>query len=76
MFSMFEPDVKPSHLGLTRGDHVSWPIVKTMIPMIMMINILYGHHPLRWLPPHSANLITPNQHGSSDDGGRAHYKVH
>jgi hypothetical protein len=37
--------VTPSHLEVTRGDHVSWPTMKTVIPMMMMINILTGNNP-------------------------------
>jgi hypothetical protein len=29
----------PPCLGVTRGDHVSWPTMKTMIPMTMMISL-------------------------------------
>jgi hypothetical protein len=68
--------VTPSHLGVTRGDQVSWPAMKTVIPMMVIISILHRQQPLKCLPPHSAQLITPNQHGALDAGGPAHYKVH
>jgi hypothetical protein len=50
-------DVLPPHLGVTRGDHVSWPTMKTMIPMMMMIGILHRQQPLRCLPPHPTQLM-------------------
>jgi hypothetical protein len=57
--------VTPSHLGVTRGDHVSWSTMKTMIPE-MIINILHRQQPLRCLPPHHLNSAhSLDQHGSS-----------
>ena len=68
----------PSHLGVTRGDHVSWPAMKTVILMMMMINILIGSSPsiLQMPPSSSARLITPNYHGSLEEVGPTHYELH
>jgi hypothetical protein len=41
----------PSHIGVTRGDHVSWLAMKIVIPMMMMICILHGQLPLICFPP-------------------------
>jgi hypothetical protein len=61
---LFTLEMLPPHLGVARGDHVSWPAMKTMI-LMMIIIILHRQQPLKCLPPH----LSPNQHGSSDDGG-------
>jgi hypothetical protein len=69
--------VTPSHLGVTRGDHISWPTMKIMNP-IMMINILKGNNPSALQMPQSssAQLVTLDQHGSLEEGGPTHYEVH
>jgi hypothetical protein len=33
----------PPCLGVTRGDHVSWPTMKTVIPMMMMMISMPTH---------------------------------
>jgi hypothetical protein len=37
--------VTASNLGVTRGERVSWPTMKTMILMMMMTNIVTGNNP-------------------------------
>jgi hypothetical protein len=71
-----EKHVTPSHLGVTSRDHVSWPAMKTMIPMMTMISVLHKKRPLGYLPPHATHIITPNQHGSSNDGGPSYCELH
>jgi hypothetical protein len=37
-------------------------------------SIFHRQQPLRCLPPHPAQLISLDQHGSSDDGGPTHMR--
>jgi len=62
--------VTPSHLGVTRGDHVSRPTLKIMILMINILqNIPLDPPPL----PHDCTTqsISLYQHGHSHDDGPA-----
>jgi len=65
--------VTPSHLGVTRGDHVSWPAMETM----MVINMSTKSNPTTPSDASSlsAHLITLNQEGSLGDGVPTHNEV-
>jgi hypothetical protein len=64
-----------SHLEVTRRDHVSWPTMKTMILMIMMINMSTEISPSD-ASSSPSQPITLNQQGLLGDGGPTYYKVH
>jgi hypothetical protein len=61
--------VTPSHLGVTRGDHVSWPAMRMVIPTIIMIDMSTN------INNTILQMLIPHQHITSHSINKAHWDM-